>query len=439
MKSKISIYLLLALMCIGLQSCLFQEEDYFEDSSANRASADVERCSEILKSVPNGWKIEYYAGKDYSLGGYTLFCKFDGKSVTMASDFGSQLHKPGEQVTSLYKVVSEQSTMLTFDTYNDLLHFFAQPNGANENYGGDYEFIIMNASADKIELQGKKYKNTMIMTPLPETTDWSAYIAAVNKVRSEAFLGGYNVMINGKNIGQLKRLNNTFNTNLPGSAIQMNIPFIYTPDGLYFREPVVIGGVTMQRFTWNAEALTFTCIDEGASEAKFAAYFPEGYMFYEDYLGNYTFDCSENNGSGAFVEAQYPVSIIQKEYNKSYILKGLDADVILDFDRPSSELTLRVQNVGRIGNYYGGLSFGSLEGYFPTYISYNTGYMFALVSKIVEGESLTIRFVDDGLFQTATGDVPTSIVFHVYSSSAYDQASFLGFWSWYDNFTLKKK
>ena len=55
MKKNRTIYFLLALVCLGLQSCLFQEEDYFDDSSANRATADVKRCSELLEAAPNGW------------------------------------------------------------------------------------------------------------------------------------------------------------------------------------------------------------------------------------------------------------------------------------------------------------------------------------------------------------------------------------------------
>lgn len=43
MKKYLSIYILLALACIGLQSCLFSEEDVFDESSANRATADVIR------------------------------------------------------------------------------------------------------------------------------------------------------------------------------------------------------------------------------------------------------------------------------------------------------------------------------------------------------------------------------------------------------------
>ena len=37
MKKNIMIYLLMALVCFGLQSCLFQEEDYFDDSIRKNA------------------------------------------------------------------------------------------------------------------------------------------------------------------------------------------------------------------------------------------------------------------------------------------------------------------------------------------------------------------------------------------------------------------
>ena len=68
MKKYLSIYTLLALACIVLQSCLFSEEEIFDESSANRATADVIKCQEILKDVPNGWKLEYYIGSNYSAG-----------------------------------------------------------------------------------------------------------------------------------------------------------------------------------------------------------------------------------------------------------------------------------------------------------------------------------------------------------------------------------
>lgn len=45
------LYFLLASLCISLQSCLYQEDSYFDDSSANRATEDVERCNELLMRI----------------------------------------------------------------------------------------------------------------------------------------------------------------------------------------------------------------------------------------------------------------------------------------------------------------------------------------------------------------------------------------------------
>ena len=165
MKKNRTIYFLLALVCLGLQSCLFQEEDYFDDSSANRATADVKRCSELLEAAPNGWVMEYYVGKDYSLGGITLLCKFDGQRVTMAS----QIAGADETVSSLYSVKSEQATMLSFDTYNYLVHYFGQPQGSmaddpNGTLGGDYEFVISDATADRIWNEVDKIKRYVKVT-----------------------------------------------------------------------------------------------------------------------------------------------------------------------------------------------------------------------------------------------------------------------------------
>lgn len=93
MKQKILTYFILVTACIGLHSCLFQQDDYFDKSSAERAAADVIKCSELLKSSPNGWLLEYYIGSGYAMGGITLLCKFDDKKVTMASTLSTVSRK----------------------------------------------------------------------------------------------------------------------------------------------------------------------------------------------------------------------------------------------------------------------------------------------------------------------------------------------------------
>ena len=257
MKKNRTIYFLLALVCLGLQSCLFQEEDYFDDSSANRATADVKRCSELLEAAPNGWVMEYYVGKDYSLGGITLLCKFDGQRVTMAS----QIAGADETVSSLYSVKSEQATMLSFDTYNYLVHYFGQPQGSmaddpNGTLGGDYEFVISDATADRIELKGKKYGNRIVMKAFSADQTWKQYLTRIKKVEDDAFFYEYDLRMDGLYTGQMLRSNYTFIVTYydeVGKVHQKTVPFMFTTDGMRFHEPVTIDGQTMQNFVWKNE------------------------------------------------------------------------------------------------------------------------------------------------------------------------------------------
>ena len=251
MKKNRTIYFLLALVCLGLQSCLFQEEDYFDDSSANRATADVKRCSELLEAAPNGWVMEYYVGKDYSLGGITLLCKFDGQRVTMAS----QIAGADETVSSLYSVKSEQATMLSFDTYNYLVHYFGQPQGSmaddpNGTLGGDYEFVISDATADRIELKGKKYGNRIVMKAFSADQTWKQYLTRIKKVEDDAFFYEYDLRMDGLYTGQMLRSNYTFIVTYydeVGKVYQKTVPFMFTTDGMRFHEPVTIDGTSIRR------------------------------------------------------------------------------------------------------------------------------------------------------------------------------------------------
>lgn len=75
--------------------------------------------------------------------------------------------------------------------------------------GGDYEFIIMDASDNQITLLGKKYGNTMTMTRMPVTTKWKEYIRGVNEIEENAYLYQFDIMAGGEKIGYLKRDNYT--------------------------------------------------------------------------------------------------------------------------------------------------------------------------------------------------------------------------------------
>lgn len=74
----------------------------------------------------------------------------------MASEVATPNYEVGEYSTSLFKVNSFQGTELSFDSHNELIHIFCEPNGYNDpGYAGDYEFIFRSLSKDKIVLTGK--------------------------------------------------------------------------------------------------------------------------------------------------------------------------------------------------------------------------------------------------------------------------------------------
>ena len=421
MKQKILTYFILVTACIGLHSCLFQQDDYFDKSSAERAAADVIKCSELLKSSPNGWLLEYYIGPNVPSGVF---------------------------IESLYQVVSEQSTMLTFDSYNELIHAFAAPagsgNDANANMGGDYEFIIMDASDNQITLLGKKYGNTMTMTRMPVTTKWKEYIRGVNEIEENAYLYQFDIMAGGEKIGYLKRDNYTLSFSGKTETSSTTIPFVFTPNGLHFREPVIINGKKMQYFAWDNAFMTFTCTDESAQGVKLVSLYPEGYLYYHDLLGSYKFKCKaltqpESGKEQTFESKEFDITISQNVENKSFNLSGLNVPISITYDRSSGKMIIPVQALGSINGYYGALSFGNGMSYIPYFMSTETGYYFSVVSKTESTSPLTISFKDEGTFSQLTGAEPTALVFQGYTSPAYSQSTLGGWVGWYDDYTIEKQ
>lgn len=441
MKKNITIYFLLALVSFGLQSCLFQEDDYFDDSSANRATADVKRYNELLESAPNGWRMEYYIGEDYSLGGITLLCKFDGQRVKMAS----QGYDGSETISSLYKVVSEEATMLTFDTYNEYIHSFGKPLGGgsnpNGNLQGDYEFVIIDSSADQIVMRGKKYGNTIVMHALPDDLNWETYINSVNETEESAFFNRYQLLVDGNSLGMMQQSNYTFviGYNDGGNVVQMQAPFYFTTDGFRFRDSIALAGVNVQNFVWDNATETFTCTDAGATNVSLKGIYPDGYVKYSDFIGNYILTC-KMVANGALTNEEIPITIEEDVVNKSFKLKGLIGDIVLNYDRSEGLMSFKTQKVGFIsGSYIGCTVYCEGLGFYPIYVSYSAGIMFGFIAN-VQQSPFSFTFEDDGVFGAAGGDgaIADYLVFDRYSASDYSQSSYLGISRRYGEMVFKK-
>lgn len=457
MKNKITKYILLAFICLGLQACLFQEDDLFEKSSANRASEKVAELQELLVNVPNGWKMEYYPGTDYSMGGITLLCRFDGNNVTLMSEVGSVKTASGKEASSLYKVTSEESTVLTFDSFNEFIHCFSEPiMGMNTNLEGDYEFVYMGQEDNKVILQGRRYHNTMVMTPLTQGVNWKDYIGQLNLIEREAFLKTYSLMVGGQEVGNAVRTSHLFSLTVEGQT-SSSVPFIYTPEGIRFKDEITIQGKTVQNFVWNKEDMTFTSSDEEAADVVLKAYYPQDYTPYEDYLGTYYMyyreyeKYNEEEDKVEFRPGYMAVELQQKVAGESFVLTSdkletTAANIVITYDKATGKLIIKPQNVTVMG-YPGALVIGFEQGFLPAHYGLDLGNL-AVLTDMETGligisggadENLSFSFVEYGnTFFSIMGEVATSLIFTAYGSENFSTNNYLGLVAWYDSIRLQK-
>lgn len=457
MKNKITKYILLAFICLGLQACLFQEDNLFEKSSANRASENVAELQELLVNVPNGWKMEYYPGTDYSMGGITLLCRFDGNNVTLMSEVGSVKTASGKEASSLYKVTSEESTVLTFDSFNEFIHCFSEPiMGMNTNLEGDYEFVYMGQEDNKVILQGRRYHNTMVMTPLTQGVNWKDYIGQLNLIEREAFLKTYSLMVGGQEVGNAVRTSHLFSLTVEGQT-SSSVPFIYTPEGIRFKDEITIQGKTVQNFVWNKEDMTFTSSDEEAADVVLKAYYPQDYTPYEDYLGTYYMyyreyeKYNEEEDKVEFRPGYMAVELQQKVAGESFVLTSdkletTAANIVITYDKATGKLIIKPQNVTVMG-YPGALVIGFEQGFLPAHYGLDLGNL-AVLTDMETGligisggadENLSFSFVEYGnTFFSMMGEVATSLIFTAYGSENFSTNNYLGLVAWYDSIRLQK-
>lgn len=457
MKNKITKYILLAFTCLGLQACLFQEDDIFEKSSANRAAENVAELQELLVNVPNGWKMEYYPGTDYSMGGITLLCRFDGNNVTLMSEVGSVKTASGKEASSLYKVTSEESTVLTFDSFNEFIHCFSEPiMGMNTNLEGDYEFVYMGQEDNKIILQGRRYHNTMVMTPLTQGVNWKDYIGQLNLIEREAFLKTYSLMVGGQEVGNAVRTSHLFSLTVEGQT-SSSVPFIYTPEGIRFKDEITIQGKTVQNFVWNKEDMTFTSSDEETADVVLKAYYPQDYTPYEDYLGTYYMyyreyeKYNEEEDKVEFRPGYMAVELQQKVAGESFVLTSdkletTAANIVITYDKATGKLIIKPQNVTVMG-YPGALVIGFEQGFLPAHYGLDLGNL-AVLTDMETGligisggadENLSLSFVEYGnTFFSMMGEVATSLIFTAYGSENFSTNNYLGLVAWYDSIRLQK-
>lgn len=177
-----------------LSSCLLNEEDKFPKSATERMNEAIEQAENVLQGAVNGWRVELYPEKSRIYGGYTMYLKFssDGKVTAASENFD-----PAQTDESYYSVEPDNGPMLTFNTYNEIIHFYSDAGtGANQGIGtanggleGDSDFIVMEATPECVKLKGRKSGNYIRMYPLDEGVNWADELQAYVDAETEMLLG----------------------------------------------------------------------------------------------------------------------------------------------------------------------------------------------------------------------------------------------------------
>lgn len=244
------IYLFFVAFSLLMVACTPEVEDIFGENAANRIEKRMAADKAVLTGAQNGWLMEYYPASGQIYGGYNVLVLFkeDGK-VTVSADITGVATV---QATSTYRLKEQAGSTLTFDTYNDIFHVFSDPSNAlqigSDGLGmeGDYEFTVMEATAEKVVLQGKKTGNTIIMTPL--NGSWTEYLNGVIEMdqkisRIPQFTytdGNFKASV----VQSYRTLAITYQEN--GEDKDITVPYIMTATGLKCMEPLELNGKSIE-------------------------------------------------------------------------------------------------------------------------------------------------------------------------------------------------
>lgn len=256
------LYLIVFFTSILLFSCTPQEDDLFDDSSSNRIDAALKAHQEVLKGAENGWLMEFFPATDQRYGGFNLLTAFTDSEAIFAGEIDSS----NETSLGMYSLKQSAGPVLTFDTYNDVFHFFSNPNSSvsgvgddGEGMGGDFEFLVIKATQDSIILKGKKTANKIVMTPLGKDVVWSDFLDEINDAADEMAFNTFEYHVNGKIIKatvNYRTLNFVYNDE-SGNELKETASYIQTVSGYKLYEPITIGGVTVSEFIYDAGSESF--------------------------------------------------------------------------------------------------------------------------------------------------------------------------------------
>jgi len=274
---KSSIFLILTLFFSG---CLKEQENLFPESAAERLNNAISSADSTLINSANGWVLQYFATNESP--GYPLLVKFNSNSEAVVAANNKLFGNQYTEAKSLFDVIGDNGPVLTFNTYNNVLHVFSNPENepVGVGLGGDYEFIVLDRSDSLVHLKGKKSGTEITLNKLPEDMLWPDYFVEVNSIDSKLFGTEMLNFISGNDtIAAYNGASHIFKMLDPVTGNSTDVPFIVTSEGIKFYSPFSLDGKNkVQTFYLNSD------------ESKLISYEDKNTFFEGVSIGKYLVD-----------------------------------------------------------------------------------------------------------------------------------------------------
>lgn len=312
-----------ALLSITLSSCLKNQEDIFSEDPSTRLDKRLLECQEVLCSAEYGWAMDYYPDRNIAYGGWVYAMSFTPEKVTVTAELA-----PGQSETTYYKMTDDNGPILSFDTYNTLMHYFATPSSLHyEARDGDFEFLIMDIKPDLITLRGNRTGNTIYLHRLNrDIIDYVEECLATNKTFFLTELDGNMGETPFEATADLVKRRMFFTWDNNGAAESTDSYYLPTPTGLRFLNPIVINGQSVTEISYNSSTVVYSGQTDKGGEFKMTAKKEvlDRYAFYEEYAGEYTLIAHYGQQ-----EQKLNVTVECNDDLRTYTVRGIVKDVPL--------------------------------------------------------------------------------------------------------------
>ena len=122
MNKNIIAYLLLMMPALLLTSYLKDQEDIFDKPASIRTKGILTRLDVYWQISEYGWVLDMFPHPAQDYGCYSFTMKFDEDNVTVCTELSKD--DVTKTITSSYTLNNKNGPVLSFDIYNEFLHYF---------------------------------------------------------------------------------------------------------------------------------------------------------------------------------------------------------------------------------------------------------------------------------------------------------------------------